>query len=89
MNFPEALQACLNGKRITNLNWNGKNMYVFKMGGSRVPNSGYVLGLYSGVRYDKQVTLLPYLVMCNAKGEFVPWLISNMDVFSDGWEVLE
>jgi hypothetical protein len=74
MNFPDALKECLNGKRIRNVNWNGKGMYV-----------EVVLG-GTNEYYD---VLLPYLQMSNVAGEKVPWLISQMDVFSEGWEVVE
>jgi len=74
MNFPDALRECLNGKRITNLNWNGRGMYVEVIPGS--PN------MFSEM-------MLPYLEITNVKGDKVPWSISNMDIFSDGWEVIE
>lgn len=32
---------------------------------------------------------LPYLYMKNAQGDLVPWLISQGDVFSDDWELVE
>ena len=73
MNFPDALTECLNGKRIRNKAWNGKNMYVYAVEG----------------RTYKKVKTLPYLMMFNAKEEFVPWLISQMDVFSKDWVVVE
>lgn len=89
MNFPEALQECINGKRITNKNWNGKGMYVFAMPGypEGVP-ANETLSEHSGVQEGQTVVISPYLMMFNAKGEFSNWLISNMDVFSDGWETV-
>jgi hypothetical protein len=74
MDFPDALKECIAGKRITNENWNGKGMYVYAVEGTK----------------HGDVETLPYLMMRNAKGQFVHgWLISQMDVFSDGWKVLE
>jgi hypothetical protein len=73
MDFPDALQACIWGQKITNENWNGKGMYVEVIPGST--------NLFNE-------TMLPYLEMTNAKGEKVPWLISQMDVFSTGWKTL-
>ena len=32
---------------------------------------------------------LPYIFMQNANGECVPWLASQQDMFSNGWEVTE
>ena len=72
LDFPTALKYCFKGKRIRNLNWNGKNMYVYAVEG----------------KSTSEAVFAPFLMMCNAKGEFVPWLISQMDVFSR-WVVIE
>jgi len=90
MDFPTALSNCIAGARIANKNWNGKDMYVFAMQGypNGVP-ANKALSDCSGIDLGTPVTIAPYLMMRNAKGEFVSWLISNMDVFSTGWEVLD
>ncbi len=31
---------------------------------------------------------LPYIYMCTAQGELVPWLASQTDILSNDWEVL-
>ena len=78
------------GKRITNLNWNGRGMYCFMMPGyvNGVPANA-TLAQAAGIKEGETVKILPYLMMRNAKDEFVPWVISNMDVFSDRWAVIE
>jgi hypothetical protein len=73
MEFEEALKFLKEGKAITNYNWNGKGMFVYKVDGK--DTGGY--------------RNLPYLMMKNANDELVPWLISHMDIFSNKWEVLE
>ena len=90
MEFEKALTELKKGKLITNTNWNGKGMYVFMMKGyvAGVPANG-ALAEATGVTEGCTVQILPYLMMRNAKGQFVSWLISNMDVFSDEWQVLE
>lgn len=90
MNFPDALNECLAGKRIANENWNGRGMYVFVMRGYPlgVP-ANEALSQASGIPEGETVTVLPYLMMRDAKGEFGHWLISQMDVFSEGWKVIE
>lgn len=30
---------------------------------------------------------LPYLLMCTAQGDFVPWLISQTDILADDWSI--
>ena len=32
---------------------------------------------------------LPYIYMCTAQGDLVPWLASQTDMLSEDWEVLE
>ena len=32
---------------------------------------------------------IPYIYMQNTDGKCVPWLASQEDLFSDGWEVME
>lgn len=88
MDFPDALKECLAGKKIANENWNGRGMYVFTMRGYPlgVP-ANEALSQASGIPEGQTVTILPYLMMRNARGEFAPWLISQMDVFSDNWIV--
>lgn len=90
MDFPKALAACMAGSRITNENWNGKGMYVFMMPGymDGVPANS-TLAMCAGIHIDDLVKISPYLMMKNAKAEFVPWLISNMDVFSTCWKIVE
>ncbi|MDD4588855.1 MAG: DUF2829 domain-containing protein [Parabacteroides sp.] len=90
MDFPDALKECLAGKKITNEKWNGKGMYVFMMPGypNGVP-ANEALSIATGIPEGERITVLPYLMMKNATGEFGPWLISQMDVFSTGWKVIE
>jgi len=90
MDFPTALSKCLAGAKITNNNWNGKGMYVFAMPGypDGVP-ANKALSDCSGIELGSSATIDPYLMMRNARGTFVSWLISNMDVFSTEWEVLK
>ena len=90
MDFPDALKACIAGKKITNENWNGKGMYVFASRGypMGVP-ANEALSMATGIPEGENITVLPELRMRNARGEFVSWLISQMDVFSNGWKVVE
>lgn len=90
MQFEDALKEIKNGKRVTNKNWNGKGMCVFAM-------PGYIDGVVANpVMCEKLnlapgtiVEVCPYLMMRNAQGQYVSWIISNMDVFSDKWEVVD
>ena len=37
---------------------------------------------------ENSLMTLPYIYMVNAKGENIPWLASQQDMFSDGWELV-
>ena len=73
MDFPTALKLCLEGKRITNLKWNGKGMYVYAVEG----------------RTYKNTKCAPYLMMYNAQKEYVPWVPSTGDIFSSQLPAIE
>lgn len=74
MDFPNALNACLEGSRITNENWNGKGMYI---------------EVIPGCRNMFNEMMLPFLEMTNANGEKVPWVPSTGDLFSKRWKIIE
>jgi len=69
MTFSEALILLKEGKKVRNLNWNGKGMYLSVF---FPPSFSYM---------D-----LPYIFMVSTDGRKVPWLASQLDLFSDGWE---
>lgn len=89
MEFEEALVQLKLGARITNRKWNGKDMCIFMQLGypKGVPanaNTAHALRIPEGT----EVKVAPYIMMLNAQGVIVPWLASQMDLFSDGWEIL-
>ena len=46
---------------------------------------GMYIYAVSGVDFE----MLPFLVIRNANGNHIPWTISQQDIFSDGWRILE
>lgn len=48
-------------------------------------------GMYLGAQYPTYLSkmTLPYIFMKNADGDLVPWLASQQDLFSEGWEVVK
>lgn len=90
MEFEDALKELKAGKKVTNNNWNGEGMCLFMQIGypEGVPanaNTATALGIEEG----EVIKVAPYIMMQNAHGDLVPWLASQMDLFSDGWEVVE
>jgi hypothetical protein len=87
MNFGNALQALKDGKKVARHGWNGKNMWVIFVPGSKLEK------LYEGSAYAKHmsgpVTIRPHLDMCNADGQMQPgWLASQSDMLSDDWFIV-
>ena len=68
MNFEEALESLKDGDKITNLEWNGKGMYL-------------------EVQFPNHLSKMthPYIYICDAKGELLPWTPSQTDLFSKSW----
>ena len=71
MDFSFALTCLKEGRRVTNLEWNGKDMYIEV----QRPDEHSKMGL-------------PYIYLKTVDGEFVPWLASQQDIFSEKWDVL-
>lgn len=48
-------------------------------------------GMYLKVQYpdENNKMTLPYIYMVNANKENVPWLASQQDMFSNGWEIMD
>lgn len=79
MNFQGALNALKNGSKVSRSGWNGKGMWLlYTDNGSFSPDPGDTT----------RCTLLPFIVMSTAQGEFVPWLCSQTDMLADDWGVV-
>lgn len=90
MNFSAALSALKAGSKIYRSGWNGKHMWIVLQNGypQGVPineNTASALGLEVGTiaKFD------PYILMCNAKGSFVPWLATPGDILGDDWFIVQ
>jgi hypothetical protein len=90
MKFEEAITKLKEGHMVTNRNWNGKDMFLFRQ-------MGYPDGVPANENTSKamniplhmEVCVEPYIMMKNASGFLVPWIPSQMDIFSDGWEIVD
>ena len=83
MNFGDAIAALKAGKKVSRLNWNGKDMFVFLVPGSRFEvNRPPLLGIYPE---GTTINYLPHIDMKTADGSIVPWLASQADLLSEDW----
>lgn len=91
MDFSEALKELKAGKAVTNCNWNGKGMYIVMMPG--YPD-GIALNEISCKAHHIQhgcpesyIPVGPYITMLDATGTLVPWTPSQLDMFSNDWQI--
>jgi hypothetical protein len=86
MNFSEALDLIKRGGRVAREGWNGKNMFIFLVKGSRFQVNREpllsILGEGTWVDYHGHVD------MRTANGQIVPWLCSQTDLLAEDWEIV-
>lgn len=78
------------GMKVRRAGWNGKGMFL-------VFQRGYPEGIpinkntaeATGVPQGTVCKFLPYVMMCTAQGDFVPWLCSQTDLLAEDWELAQ
>lgn len=79
-----AVKEMQDGARVRRAGWNGKDMFLFLVPGSRFEvNRAPLLGIYPAgtiINYHAHVD------MKTATGEIVPWLCSQSDLLATDWE---
>lgn len=86
--FGIALIALKMGKQVTRSGWNGKGMYLYRVGAGRYPPSTPAGRAIAAEQPDGLVPYPPYIAMKTVTGEVVPWLASQTDLLSDDWIIL-
>ncbi len=85
MNFGSAIEALKAGRRVARRGWNGKDMFLFLVDGSRFTvNRPPFTGFYPE---GTELRYLPHVDMRTATGEIVPWLCSQTDMLAEDWEL--
>ena len=82
LNFGQALEAIKTGSKIARIGWNGKNMWL-----ALIKANDYDISPETSI-IPGGTTLLPWIGMKTATGEFVPWLASQTDILADDWCIL-
>ena len=96
LNFGEAIEALKNGKSISRLGWNGKNMFIYLNKGS-LPNDLLWAGDYEGISLNLfnngdngTIARLPNINMRTANGSILTgWLASQTDILANDWTILD
>lgn len=86
MNFSDALNHLKQGKRLTRLGWNGKDMFVFLVNGSNFAVNREPL--LSILGEGTEVTYRPHLDMKAADGTIGVWLASQTDILAEDWAIV-
>ncbi len=85
MNFGDALSALKSGEKVARSGWNGKNMFLFLVPGSRFTvNRAPLLGIYPE---GTEISYHAHVDMKTAQGYVVPWLCSQTDMLAEDWEI--
>lgn len=88
MNFGQALEELKNGHKLARAGWNGRNMYLLLVAGSKGirPVAGTP---YSNAGITDKVDIEPHIDMFTAQGNMQPgWLASQADMLADDWDVV-
>ena len=83
MNFSDALQLIKEGNLLTRTGWNGKNMFVFLVQGSKfIVNRAPLTNIFED---GTEIQYRPHIDMRYADGTIGVWLASMGDLMSDDW----
>ena len=84
MNFGEAIEAMINGKRVGRSGWNGKNQYI-----ELASNISYVNPDGVVVNADHSAIGNQAVAFVGTSGVQLGWLASQADMLADDWELKE
>jgi len=84
--FSEALKELKNGNKVARSGWNGKDMFIFLVSGSKfIVNREPLLGIYPE---GTEVNYHAHVDMKTADDKVVPWLCSQTDMLADDWQIV-
>ena len=84
MDFSEALNFLIDGKRIQRKGWNGKNQYIELATNISYKNpNGDIINANHETMGNKAI------VFVGTSGVQVGWLASQADMLSEDWELVE
>ena len=84
-----AMHYMRDGNRVARKGWNGKNMYLFLVPGSKfVVEASRPMGQACPELVGKEVEYQGHVDMMTAQGSVVPWLCSQSDLQAMDWELI-
>ena len=86
MNFSQALEQIKAGSKLARQGWNGKDMFIYLVPGSKfLVNRAPLNVIYPE---GTEITYHAHIDMKTAQGYCVPWLASQADLLADDWCVV-
>lgn len=86
MDFSQALNHIKNGLLLTRENWNGEDMFVFLVQGSKFEvNRPPLLGIF---REGTKITYGAHIDMRTADGSVVTWTPTCTDLMAHDWKIV-
>lgn len=69
----------------------GEALEILKLHGNVAREGWNGKNMWLGLQVpdSKSKMSLPYIYMCTAQGDLVPWLASQTDILADDWVVIE
>lgn len=87
MNFGDALKELERGNLVAREGWNGKNMFLFLVPGSRFTvNRAPLNEIYPE---GTEINYHAHIDMRTSDGTIVPWLASQTDVLAKDWVLVD
>lgn len=88
--FGWAIEQLKDGARVQRIGWNGKGMFLFRVGNWKAEpenvGNGYMRAPDGAA---ERLPKLPFIAMKTATNEVVPWLASQTDVLATDWQLFE
>lgn len=86
-NFGEAIEALKQGKKVTRTGWNGKEMFLYLVQGSKFKvNREPLLSIY---QEGTEITYRPHIDLKTADGSIATWSPSGSDALAEDWIIIE
>lgn len=83
--FGSALAGVRRGERWARPGWNGKEMWIYLVPGSRFGSDKARPPLNTYFDEGTQIEYRPHIDMRTADGSLVPWVASQTDLLADDW----
>lgn len=88
LSFCDAVELLKQGKKVSRLGWNGKDMWLFIVKGNTVKSA--INECYGNPDTpENALDVLDAIYMKTADNKLVPWLASQSDILSNDWHIVD